>query len=230
MKAILFKLFLLLFWSLNAHATDRLYVGVIQDSAGFFGASDGRLTGSAAGVYQCVFARSDIEIEAQVIPLKRGLIELESGRLDILAPLAKSEARDEQGDFAGPLIRAGVSTVTLHSAGIDVPPTEIPGLRYGILLGTIGKRFVPDSAVALEEVAAWSQLIEMLRLQRIDVAIMPTGVAKGFVAREAETFSTWEIGYLPASFYLSKKFSGSDVKRKLLEAVTQCREDNVRDD
>ena len=106
---------------------------------------------------------------------------------------------------------------------LDGAFTDMPGLRYGIVLGFVGRQFIPESAVRIEEVSVWSQLVDMLKLRRIDVAVMPSGMAKRFLESEKEALSYREVGVLPVSFYLSKKWRGTEVKRALMLAVQRCR-------
>ncbi len=214
----------LLIWSLTyAHSSERLSVGVIDDTVGWIGVEEGQLTGELSKPYHCVFDHSGLEIEARSVSLKRGLVELDLGRLDIMLPIARTSQRDEKADFAGPLYNAGFSIVSLRSLQLDGAFAEITGLRYGIVLGFVGKQFIPESAVRVEEVSDWSQLVDMLKLQRIDVAVMPSGMAKHFLEREQEVLSSWEVGVIPVSLYISKKWRGTEVKRALMLAVQRCK-------
>jgi len=210
-----------------AHSAERLSVGVVDDTVGWISIEEGQLSGELSKPYHCVFDHSGLEIEAISVSLSRGLLELELGRLDIMLPIARTSQRDEKADFAGPLYNDGFSIVSLRSLQLDGAFAEMPGLRYGIVLDFVGKQFIPESAVSIEEVSGWSQLVDMLKLQRIDVAVMPSGMAKRFLEREQEVLSSWEVGVIPVSLYISKKWRGTDVKRALRLAVQHCKTENT---
>ena len=223
MRFVILTCVLHVFSMTYAHSSERLSVGVLDDTVGWIGVEEGQLTGDLSKPYHCVFDHSGLEIEAISVSLNRGLVELELGRLDIVLPIARTSQRDEKADFAGPLYSAGFSIVSLRSSQLDAAFAETPRLRYGIVLGFVGKQFIPESAGSVEEVSDWSQLVEMLKLQRIDVAVMPSGMAKRFLDNEQEVLSAWEVGVIPVSLYMSKKLRDTDVQRALMLAIQRCK-------
>jgi polar amino acid transport system substrate-binding protein len=123
-------------------------VAVGEGLKGVIGYSDGKLHGSLAPLYECVFDRADIQPQYIQVPLKRGLGYLHSGEVSMVLPLAQSERRDRIGEFAGELFSADYVFVSNR----QLPPiSETSGLKYGLPRSFVGEQFITDENPRIEE-------------------------------------------------------------------------------
>lgn len=206
--------------TVSASAAQVIRVGVAEGMVGVLDYTDGGLTGTLSDLYQCVMEGAGQEIQYVPTPLRRGLFYLSRGEVDVLIPLAQTAERDDMARFGGELFSAEYVYVTLDDYS-DI--TDTHGLSYGILRGFVGKVFIPATASWVEEVSSWDQLLPMLKLRRIDVAVMPALLVKRLLGDRIGDVHVQDAGKLPVSLYLSSALEHTEVADQIMEAVETCR-------
>jgi len=195
-------------------------VAVAEGLQGVIGYSDGKLHGSLAPLYQCVFNRAAINPSFLQVPLKRGLGYLHSGEVSMALPLAQSERRDRIGEFAGELF----STRYVFVSNRPLPPiSETSGLKFGVPRSFVGRQFILEKDPLIEEVTQWSQLVAMLHYDRLDAVILPALLVKDLFGPDVVKVFQQTAGTLPVSLYLSRENLESEDMDKIKRAVKSCR-------
>ena len=207
-----------IFFSSLAAASVPVAVG--EGLQGVIGYSDGKLHGSLAPLYECIFDRADIQPQFIQVPLKRGLGYLHSGEVSMVLPLAQSERRDRIGEFAGELFSADYVFVSNR----QLPPiSETSGLIYGLPRSFVGEQFITDENPRIEEVTEWSQLVAMLHYDRLDAVVLPALLVEDLFGPDVVKVFQQTAGTLPVSLYLSRANLDSEDVGKIKRAVRSCR-------
>jgi len=209
---------LLLFFSSLASASIQVAVGEgLNDVIGY---TDGKLNGSLAPLYECVFDRANIQPEYIQVPLKRGLGYLHSGEVSVVLPLAQSARRDRIGEFAGELFSADYVFVSNR----ELPPiSKTSGLKYGLPRSFVGEQFIPEKNPRIEEVTEWSQLVAMLNHDRLDAIVLPALLVGDLFGADVVNVFEQPAGRLPVSLYMSRNTLAEEKKTKIRAAIEKCR-------
>lgn len=214
----LFLLFLTTF-ATAAFCANSISVGVGARMPDLISYSGGNLSGSLAPLYRCVFDRAGLEAKYIDLPLKRGLRDLEAGKISALLPLAQSAARDRIGLFAGALFVADYVFVSLNAfSALE----EKEKLKYVAPRSFIGINFIQDQDAEIHEVNKWSQLVSMLRYDRADVAVLPKLLVSKLFGHDSVDVYQQPAGTLPVSFYLADSERETSLAKRLLKAVDDC--------
>ena len=200
-------------------------VGVSEGVAGWVDPSEGSISGSLSSLYKCVFEKSGLQPQYVSTPLKRGLYDLEKGRLDALIPLARTPDRDRSLVFAGELIRSEYVYVSFKSLP-DISDTI--SLRFCIVRGSVGDVFVPESASQVEEVNRWSQLVPMLERGRVDVSVIPSMLVEEVLGQRSKEAFVQKAGALSTSMYISPFHELTNISFRIMSSVDACRPEEGR--
>ena len=204
----------------SSHLAASVPVAVGEGLQGVIGYSDGKLHGSLAPLYECVFDRADIQPQFIQVPLKRGLGYLHSGEVSMVLPLAQSERRDRIGEFAGELFSADYVFVSNR----QLPPiSETSGLKYGLPRSFVGEQFITDKNPRIEEVTDWMQLVAMLHYDRLDAIVLPALLVGDLLGPEEGNVFEQPAGTLPVSLYMSRDTLATADMNRIKGAIENCR-------
>ena len=211
-----------IFFSSLAAASVPVAVG--EGLQGVIGYSDGKLYGSLAPLYECVFDRADIQPQFIQVPLKRGLGYLHSGEVSMVLPLAQSQRRDRIGEFAGELFSADYVFVSNR----QLPPiSETSGLKYGLPRSFVGEQFITDKNPRIEEVTDWMQLVAMLHYDRLDAIVLPALLVGDLFGPEVVNVFEQPAGTLPVSLYMSRDTLAKADMNRIKGAIENCRKGDL---
>ena len=218
----LLNFLLLLFFSLSLPADSKRphIVGVFADIEREISVEDGRLVGRFAPYYRCVFSRVDGDFKFVNMPLAQILRQLEKGGISVGLPLIQTVERDQYADFGGPLFQLEYVYLMFE----DLPPLEsMSGLRFGFVRKFAGLELLKGDSPTVTHVSDWAQAVEMLRLGRVDVVVLPWIMTdlylKGYQGQYYERTAAW----IDLSMYISHKAKDSRLKEDFRDAIRTCR-------
>ncbi len=218
----LLNFFLFLFFSLSLSADSKRHhiVGVFADIEREISVENGRLVGRFAPYYRCVFSRVDGEFKFVNMPLAQILRQLEKGGISIGLPLIQTVERDQYADFGGPLFQLEYVYLMVQ----DLPPLEsMTGLRFGFVRKFAGLDLLKGDSPNVIHVSDWAQAVEMLRLGRVDVVVLPWIMLdfylEGYGGPHYERTAAW----IDLSMYISHKVKYSRLKDDFRDAIRACR-------
>jgi polar amino acid transport system substrate-binding protein len=87
----------------------------------------------------------------------------------------------------------------------------------------VGREFIPEKDPLIEEVTEWSQLVAMLRYDRLDAVVLPALLVQDLFGPDVVRVFQQTAGTLPVSLYLSNANLESEVVDRIKRAVKSCR-------
>jgi hypothetical protein len=154
------------------------------------------------------------------MPLAQILRQLEKGGISVGLPLIQTVERDQYADFGGPLFQLEYVYLMVE----DLPPLEsMSGLRFGFVREFAGLELLKGDSPTVTHVSDWAQAVEMLRLGRVDVVVLPWIMTdlylKGYQGQYYERTAAW----IDLSIYISHKVKDSRLKEDFRDAIRACR-------
>ena len=212
----------LLLFSLSLFADSKRHhiVGVFADIEREITVKDGRLVGRFAPYYRCVFSRVDGDFRFVNMPLAQILRQLEKGGISVGLPLIQTVERDQYADFGGPLFQLEYVYLMVQ----DLPPLEsMTGLRFGFVRKFAGLDLLKGDSPNVIHVSDWAQAVEMLRLGRVDVVVLPWIMMDLYLEGYGRPHYERTAAWIDLSMYISRKVKDSRLKDDFRDAIRACR-------
>ncbi|MBY6034212.1 transporter substrate-binding domain-containing protein [Marinobacter daepoensis] len=207
-----------LLWS--AASTCAPYpVGVFEGIPREIGVEDGKLKGRFASLYQCVFDRVDGDFRFFEMPLARILFELEKGDLAVGLPLVQTSGRDQYADFGGRLFQTEYVYLFLENYPLL---RQVPGLRFAFVRRFIGDHFLQGEGARVVTVSEWKQAVEMVKLGRADVVVLPGVLVDQLMAGYLEPYYVRTAAWVDLSLYVSHRYGSGQLTADLRRAIAHC--------
>jgi len=205
LKVILLVVFLGLHFQVAART---IRVGVVEQNLTVLNVVNGKFIGSKAKLLQCIFDKSGVDFELQLLPEPRVLNLLASGELNIGLPLSRLPVRDNYATFVEPF--AYITYVLYTTKDIDLS-ADLSAYRFVAVRGSSrGGGLFTQRKVQFEEVNSRSQALELVRIGRFDGVIVPGIVVQGINPDLLAGLKSIDVGVVPISLYVSKKAADSE--------------------
>ena len=207
--------------SLSGAVTDKTVypVGVFEGIPREIGVENGSLVGRFADIYRCVFDRVEGNFQFIEMPLARILFQLEKGELAIGLPLVQTADRDQYADFGGRLFQTEYVYLFLE----QYPPLrQVSGLRYAFVRRFIGNQFLQGDNASAVMVAEWKQAVDMVKLGRADVVVLPAVLIDHLMAGYEKPFYVRTAAWVDLSLYVSHRFGAGRLTPEFRKAVRDC--------
>lgn len=220
LKLLHFFLFLFFSLSLSADSKRHHIVGVFADIEREISVEDGRLVGRFAPYYRCVFGRVDGDFRFVNMPLAQILRQLEKGGISVGLPLIQTVERDQYADFGGPLFQLEYVYLMVK----DLPPLEsMTGLRFGFVRKFAGLELLKGDSPNVTHVSDWGQAVEMLRLGRVDVVVLPWIMTDLYLEGYQGPYYERTAAWIDLSMYISQRVKDGRLKKDFRDAIRACR-------
>lgn len=159
----------------------------------FYGSVDGEQTiiGFDVDIANRIAAELGMELQIEAIDFSELLSALEAGQVDfVMAGMTPTEERQQQADFSEIYFRA-VPTLVAKQASDITSPEDLEGRRVGVQLDSIQEGKAEDLAETIPDLEVVSletlgEIIQQVKSDQIDAAIIEDTVAKGFTASNPE--------------------------------------------
>ncbi len=197
-------------WVLGAAAAGLVWTGISGCGSGddqtivmgtspdyppyeFYGSVDGEQTiiGFDVDIANQIAAELGLELQIEAIDFSELLSALEAGQVDfVMAGMTPTEERQQQADFSEIYFRAVPTLVAKQESNIT-SPEDLEGRRVGVQLDSIQEGKAEDLAETIPDLEVVSletlgEIIQQVKSDQIDVAIIEDTVAKGFTASNPE--------------------------------------------
>lgn len=218
----LFHFFLFLFFSLSLPADSKRHhiVGVFADIEREISVENGKLVGRFTPYYHCVFSRVDGDFRFVHMPLAQILRQLEKGGISIGLPLIQTVERDKYADFVGSLFQLEYVYLMVE----DLPPLDtMMGLRFGFVRKFAGLELLKGDSPRVTDVSDWAQAVEMLRLGRVDVVVLPRIMMDLYLEDYQGAYYDRTAAWIDLSMYISHSVEDNRLKEDFRDAIRACR-------
>lgn len=199
---------------------ETLVIGVGDQNQKAVSVKNGKLIGSVASNYQCILDKLGFAFDLQLLPQARILRQLEQGEIAIGMPLVKYNDWDEFAIYTNTVIR--VPYYLFSSKELDLSQ-DLSNRTFGIMRASITKDMAIQRNAQYREVTSWLQALSMVKLGRVDGAIIPGPIVEHL---GKESFSGLTQAYLeskPVSFYVSKKAKNAEnLVKRLNDTIDMC--------
>ena len=153
------------------------------------------------------------------MPLARILFQLEKGELAIGLPLVQTADRDQYADFGGRLFQTEYVYLFLE----QYPPLrQVSGLRYAFVRRFIGNQFLQGDNASAVMVAEWKQAVDMVKLGRADVVVLPAVLIDHLMAGYEKPFYVRTAAWVDLSLYVSHRFGAGRLAPEFRRAIRDC--------
>ncbi|EHJ03119.1 ABC-type amino acid transport substrate-binding protein [Marinobacter sp. DSM 26671] len=220
LKLLHFFLLLLFSLSLSAESKRHHFVGVFADIEREISVENGKLVGRFAPYYRCVFSRVGGDFRFINMPLAQILRQLEKGGISVGLPLIQTAERDKYADFGGSLFRLEY----VYLMAQDLPPLEtMTGLRFGFVRKFAGLQLLKGDSPRVTDVSDWAQAVEMLRLGRVDVVVLPRIMMDLYIDDYPGHYYERTAAWIDLSMYISHRVKDSRLTEDFRDAIRTCR-------
>ncbi|MEA1079549.1 transporter substrate-binding domain-containing protein [Marinobacter qingdaonensis] len=187
---------------------------------------EGRLVGRFASYYRCVFERVDGDFQFVEMPLAQMLYQLKKGGIAAGLPLVQTSDRDEYADFGGLLFQTEYVYLLLK----DLPPLgSTEGLTYAFVRRFVGDQLLQGQNPRVIHVSHWGQAVEMLKLGRADVVVLPWVLVDKYMDGYQGDYFERTAAWVNLSLYVSHAHGDSQLTASLRRAIRTCRYRNDLD-
>lgn len=191
-------------------------------------ADNQQLSGTAVETIECVFDKMNRTFQLDAAPRRRMAAMANAGQIDgyLLSVLSHQDSGVAQP--SAPLALEKWYWVSKTGKGIDVSEdAKIKSVNAGAVLGSNELDFLEKFSVDnVQSVAETSDLLTMIRLERIDATIMDLDKFRGAVANNQgdQEFELHFLKYTPLVAYFSDRFlrGNSDFLDRFNEFVHSC--------
>lgn len=199
-------------------------VGVFEGIEREIGVSDdGQLVGRFSPYYRCVFDRVGGSFRFIEMPLAQMLYQLRNGGISVALPLVQTSERDRYADFGGRLFQ----TEYVYLLVDNLPPLRnTTGLTYAFVRRFVGDQLLQGSDPKVIRVSNWGQAVQMLRLGRADVVVLPRVLVDQYMADYEGTYYERTAAWVDLSLYVSHARESSLSVEAFRQAIRQCRNAN----
>lgn len=187
----------------------------------------GRPQGSLIQVVNRLSELSGVPVEASLRPLRRALIELDSGKTNF-SLLFQDPEMDARAINIGRVLQINLVLAASSDTTYPLTLSSLAGSRIGYIRGTyLGEAFQENTEVEKVPVAVISQAIEMLPLGRLsailasDHAIMRSLHTMGIDPSELR-FNV-HIAEQAGALYMSRRAQRPEVAEKFRKAIAQMK-------
>jgi ABC-type amino acid transport substrate-binding protein len=206
--------------SLFADSKRSHVIGVFEGIDREIAVEDGKLIGRFAPYYQCVFSRVRGDFQFVEMPLAQMLYRLEKGGISAGLPMVQTSERDEYADFGGLLFQTEYVYLLLQ----DLPPlSSLAGLRFAFVRQFVGDKLLQGDDPRVIHVSDWSQAVEMLKLGRVDVVVLPWVLIDIYMEGFDKPYYDRTAAWVDLSMYISHKVEDSSLTKDLRDAIEACR-------
>ncbi|MCK7549249.1 transporter substrate-binding domain-containing protein [Marinobacter koreensis] len=203
-----------------AAADQVVRVGVVEGIPREIAVDQDHLVGRFSPFYHCVFESLDQQFSFRQMPLAQILYQLKKGRLDVGLPLVQTEERDQYADFGGRLFQTEYVYLLLE----DLPPLEQTfGLTYSFIRRFVGEQLLLGEGAKMLAVSGWKQAVDMLKLGRADVVILPWVLLDPLMADFEGQYFVRSASWVDISLYVSHSTEEKGLAEKLRASVRRCR-------
>ena len=168
-----------------------------------------------------VCAEAGIEPRFEFLPWPRAEAGVSSGTAFAGFPYAQTPVRAESFDFSEPLFY-GVSAALVREDNERLRPfmaeglsyAEMKGLACGALTGSVQASLLEDGGVPVKQAPRTEQLLDMLRIGRLDCVVDDQAVLLHFVhnqpqGQELRLVAVKEFKKRPVGLIVSRKYPGA---------------------
>ncbi|EMP57479.1 hypothetical protein MSNKSG1_00691 [Marinobacter santoriniensis NKSG1] len=195
-------------------------IGVVEGIPREIAVSEGHLVGRFSSFYNCVFDSLSMPLRFQKMPLAQILYQLKKGRLDVGLPLVQTEERDEYAEFGGRLFQTEYVYLLLD----NLPPLDqTPGLTYSFIRRFVGEQLLLGEGAKMLAVSEWKQAVDMLKLGRADVVIIPWVLLQPLMSDFKGQYFVRPAVWVDISLYVSHLSGDKTLAEKLRANVRRCR-------
>lgn len=206
--------------SVLAAPSQTVRVGVVEGIPREIAVSQGHLVGRFSSFYNCAFDSLGGRLRFQEMPLAQILYQLKKGRLDVGLPLVQTEERDQYADFGGRLFQTEYVYLLLE----DLPPLEQTfGLTYSFIRRFVGEQLLLGEGAKMLAVSGWKQAVDMLKMGRADVVILPWVLLEPLMADFEGQYFVRSASWVDISLYVSHSTEEKGLAEKLRASVRRCR-------
>ncbi len=198
-------------------------VGVFEGIEREIAVSEGQLVGRFSPYYRCVFDQVDADVQFVEMPLAQMLYQLRAGGIAVGLPLVQTADRDEYADFGGLLFQTEYVYLMLK----DLPPlANTNGLTYAFVRRFVGNQLLQGENPAVFPVSNWGQAVEMLKLGRADVVVLPWVLVDKYLEDYQGDYFVRTAAWVNLSLYVSHALGDSQFTNDLRRAIRRCRYQN----
>lgn len=203
-----------------SHAQEPVRIGVVAGIEREITVSEGTLEGRFSSYYRCVFERVEGDFKFIEMPLAQLLYQLRNGGVAAGFPLVQTSERDDYADFGGRLFQTEYVYLFLK----EMPPLgQSYGLTYAFVRKFIGDRLAQGDNAKLLPVSEWRQAVNMLKLGRADVVVLPWVLVDKFMADYEGDYFVRTAAWADLSLYVSHKHENGQFTEALRRAIRWCR-------
>lgn len=192
-------------------------IAISDANAGALSYQDDHFTGSLAPLYQCAVDTLGQPYTVSILPQLRALRMLQNNEIDMVAPLAKSDERDNFAYFATPLFTVRYQLFTLP--GVSMADNEHP-IQIAVnwssasiaLIEALGHEVIP---VDHHELA-----IAMVRRGRAHGVVIPGSTAAS-MSEALAGLIPHDYAQLPGGVYINKH--NTSLHTAFDTAILECR-------
>lgn len=206
-----------------AAADQVVRVGVVEGIPREIAVDQDQLVGRFSPFYRCVFESLDQQFSFRQMPLAQILYQLKKGRLDVGLPLVQTKERDQYADFGGRLFQTEYVYLLLE----DLPPLDqTSGLTYSFIRRFVGEQLLLGEGAKMLAVSEWKQAVDMLKLGRADVVILPWVLLGPLMSDFKGPYFVRSASWVDLSLYVSNLTNYESLAVNLREKIRRCRYKN----
>ncbi len=192
-------------------------IAVTDANAGALSYRDGKFTGHLAPLYQCATDTVNQPFTVSILPQVRALRMLQNSEVDMVAPLAQSDERDDYAYFASPLFTVRYLLFTLSDV---VMPREEHRIQIAVNWSSASTELIEELGHEVIPVDHHELAIGMVRRGRAHGVVIPASTAAS-MTEELAGLIPHDYAELPGGAYVNK--NNTALQESIDMAMQDCR-------
>lgn len=175
-------------------------LAVTDANVGALSYRDGKFTGHLAPLYQCATDTVNQPFTVSILPQVRALRMLQNSEVDMVAPLAQSDKRDDYAYFASPLFTVRYLLFTLSDVAM---PREEHRIQIAVNWSSASTDLIEEFGHEVIPVDHHELAIGMVRRGRAHGVVIPASTAAS-MTEELAGLIPHDYAELPGGVYVNK--------------------------